>query len=368
MALAINVGDARRRGGRRHPHRLAGGARRCRPPALRRRLDRPGAVRGAAWPRGPPAGGAPSATSARRSSRRWSTGCCWSRSASAIADRRDRPPRRPARRSTAAACSPSACSAWPATLAATLVLARGEREDINLEGVLRHSAADALGSLGVVIAGAFVLAGGSAVVDPIVGLADRRPDPALLLAADQGALRRADGGGAGRASTSTRSGAAICAEEGVRSVHDLHVWTVTSGFGALAAHVVVAPDCDRDLDPAPARAAAARALRHRAHHAADGGGGRRTACSGSRTAPPTSLIASAGCSDDFPASRPTSRLASLARDASGLALPWRLSSLAAAALVVLLAASAAAPAAGPRIASSKPRKRSSPRCANARAC
>ena len=35
-------------------------------------------------------------------------------------------------------------------LAATLVLARGEREDINLEGVLRHSAADALGSLGVV--------------------------------------------------------------------------------------------------------------------------------------------------------------------------------------------------------------------------
>ena len=42
-------------------------------------------------------------------------------------------------------------------------------------------------------------------------------------------------------------GAAICAEEGVRSVHDLHVWTVTAGFGALAAHVVVARDCDRDL-------------------------------------------------------------------------------------------------------------------------
>ena len=33
----------------------------------------------------------------------------------------------------------------------------------------------------------------------------------------------------------------------MRSVHDLHVWTVTSGFGALAAHVVVAPECDRDL-------------------------------------------------------------------------------------------------------------------------
>jgi cobalt-zinc-cadmium efflux system protein len=42
-------------------------------------------------------------------------------------------------------------------------------------------------------------------------------------------------------------GAAICEEEGVRSVHDLHVWTVTAGFGALAAHVVATSECDRDL-------------------------------------------------------------------------------------------------------------------------
>jgi cobalt-zinc-cadmium efflux system protein len=33
----------------------------------------------------------------------------------------------------------------------------------------------------------------------------------------------------------------------VRSVHDLHVWTVTAGFRAIAAHVVVARDTDRDL-------------------------------------------------------------------------------------------------------------------------
>ena len=73
-------------------------------------------------------------------------------------------------------------------VAATLVLARGEREDVNLEGVLRHSAADALGSLGVVVAGVFVLAGGSSVVDPIVSLVDRGADPDLLLAPDQGAV------------------------------------------------------------------------------------------------------------------------------------------------------------------------------------
>ncbi|HEU4392079.1 MAG TPA: cation diffusion facilitator family transporter [Solirubrobacterales bacterium] len=131
-------------------------------------------------------------------------------------------------------------------LAATLVLARGEREDINLEGVLRHSVADALGSLGVIVAGAFVLLGGSAIVDPIVGLLIA----ALVLASSWRLIKEpfdvlmeaapadldVDG-----------MGAAICAEEGVRSVHDLHVWTVTAGFGAVAAHVVVARDCDRDL-------------------------------------------------------------------------------------------------------------------------
>ena len=85
-------------------------------------------------------------------------------------DRRDRPLSRPARDRRAAASSPSACSASPATSPPPLVLAGGEREDLNLEGVLRHSFADALGSLGVVVAGAFVLAGGSPIVDPIVGL------------------------------------------------------------------------------------------------------------------------------------------------------------------------------------------------------
>jgi cobalt-zinc-cadmium efflux system protein len=131
-------------------------------------------------------------------------------------------------------------------LVATWILARGEREDINLEGVLRHSVADALGSLGVVIAGTVVLLGGSAIVDPIVGLLIA----ALVLASSWRLIKEpfdvlmeaapadldVDG-----------MGAAICAEAGVRSVHDLHVWTVTAGFGAVAAHVVVAQGCDRDL-------------------------------------------------------------------------------------------------------------------------
>ena len=37
---------------------------------------------------------------------------------------------------------------------------RGDRDDLNLEGVLRHSAADALGSLGALVAGLVIVAGG----------------------------------------------------------------------------------------------------------------------------------------------------------------------------------------------------------------
>jgi cobalt-zinc-cadmium efflux system protein len=128
---------------------------------------------------------------------------------------------------------------------ATIYLARGEREDMNLEGVIRHSFADALGSLGVVIAGAWVLAGGSDIVDPIVGLLIsllvlssswrllKEPFDVLMEAAPEGI-------------DVDTMGAHICEIPGVRSVHDLHVWTVTAGFPALAAHVVVARGADRD--------------------------------------------------------------------------------------------------------------------------
>ena len=39
-------------------------------------------------------------------------------------------------------------------------------------------------------------------------------------------------------------GRTIVAQEGVVEAHDLHVWTVTSGFPALAAHVLVSPGAD----------------------------------------------------------------------------------------------------------------------------
>ena len=129
--------------------------------------------------------------------------------------------------------------------AATLVLARGDRDNLNLQGVLRHSAADALGALQVVAAGAIVLATGWYIADPIASLVIavlilagswkliRDPIEVLMESAPPGVDVQA-------------VGQAMAAVPGVREVHDLHVWSVTSGFPALAAHVLVSADDDVD--------------------------------------------------------------------------------------------------------------------------
>ena len=129
---------------------------------------------------------------------------------------------------------------------ATWVLASGERQDINLEGVLRHSAADALSSLGVVVAGGVIVATGWNTIDPLMSLVIagliaigswrllKEPFDVLMEAAPAGI----DVGQVGRA---------MAEENDVVEVHDLHVWSVTSGFPALAAHVVVRAGTDRDL-------------------------------------------------------------------------------------------------------------------------
>lgn len=125
---------------------------------------------------------------------------------------------------------------------ATWVLVRGDRSDINLEGVLRHSVADALGSFGVIIAGLGIVLTGWNELDPIVGLLIsvlilisswrliREPVEVLLERAPEGIDVEA-------------VGMAIARVPGVREVHDLHIWSITSGFPALAAHVTVDATC-----------------------------------------------------------------------------------------------------------------------------
>ncbi len=128
----------------------------------------------------------------------------------------------------------------------TYVLVGGDREDLNLEAVLRHSFADSVSSLGVVAAGVLVLTTGWNAADPLASLLIagliaasswrllKEPVEVLMEAAPTGMDAR-------------KIGEALAADPDVVEVHDLHVWTVTSGFPALSAHVVVSQGCDRDL-------------------------------------------------------------------------------------------------------------------------
>ena len=118
------------------------------------------------------------------------------------------------------------------------VLLRSERESLNVEAALRHVLADLLGSGGVVVAALIVVTTGWNQADPIVSAAI-----ALLVLASSWTILRDSISilleAAPRGIDPKHVEAAIVRSPGVVSVHDLHVWTITSGFPALSAHVLV---------------------------------------------------------------------------------------------------------------------------------
>ena len=128
-------------------------------------------------------------------------------------------------------------------LATAFVLRRSRSRSLNLEAAFRHVVADLLGSLGVVVAGVVILATGWLLADPLVSLVIGL----LILLSSWGVLRESvavllEGTPAGIDATDV--GHAMAALDGVQEVHDLHIWTITSGFPSLSAHVLVAPRAD----------------------------------------------------------------------------------------------------------------------------
>jgi cobalt-zinc-cadmium efflux system protein len=128
-------------------------------------------------------------------------------------------------------------------LAATAVLSRASRESLNVRGAFLHVATDLVAFVGTAVAGALVLATGWNRFDPIAGLGVA----ALMLVSSVRLLRES-----GRVMLEAAPSdidpdavaAALAAADDVVEVHDLHVWTVTSGFPSLAAHVLVDPGVD----------------------------------------------------------------------------------------------------------------------------
>jgi cobalt-zinc-cadmium efflux system protein len=121
---------------------------------------------------------------------------------------------------------------------AAAILIRSGRESLNVEAALRHVVADLLGSGAVLVAALVIVTTGWTLVDPLVSIGI-----ALLIVASAWAVLR-DSTSILMEATPSEIDAnsvaeAIVAVPGVTSVHDLHVWRITSGFDALAAHVLV---------------------------------------------------------------------------------------------------------------------------------
>ena len=121
-----------------------------------------------------------------------------------------------------------------------LLFARGREHDINIRGAYLHMAADAAVSAAVVFAGLVILWTGQRWVDPIMSLAVA----VVILWGSIGLLKES----VWMSLAGVPSGidvdvveAELAELEGVETVHDLHVWPLSTTETALTAHLV-APD------------------------------------------------------------------------------------------------------------------------------
>lgn len=123
-------------------------------------------------------------------------------------------------------------------LAAAGILMRSQGESLNVSAAFRHVLADLAGSVGVIAAALIILLTGWRYADPLISVLIGL----LVLASSWSILR--DAGrilleAAPRGLDAEHVGGRMAAARGVQEVHDLHIWTITSGFPALAAHVLV---------------------------------------------------------------------------------------------------------------------------------
>jgi cobalt-zinc-cadmium efflux system protein len=138
----------------------------------------------------------------------------------------------------------AATAGLAANLVSFAVLRAGAKESLNVRGAYLEVLADLIGSVGVLVSGALTLFTGWRYADPIIGVAiglfvlprtwtlARRALRILFQHAPQGV----DVGAIGTE---------LAALPGVADVHDLHVWTLTSGMEVASAHLTVKPTAEQ---------------------------------------------------------------------------------------------------------------------------
>ena len=126
-------------------------------------------------------------------------------------------------------------------VAGALILMRSAGENLNMQGAFRHVLADLLGSVGVILAALVILLTGWFYADPIISVVI-----GVLVVLSSWRLLRDSVNilleGSPPGIDARKVGERMVDVKGVDEVHDLHVWEITSGFPALAAHVLVGHD------------------------------------------------------------------------------------------------------------------------------
>ena len=118
-------------------------------------------------------------------------------------------------------------------------------ESLNLRSAYLEVLGDAISSIGVMLGGAIIWASGWALIDPLLSIGISlfiiwRTWTLLSQAVHvlmEGVPSRLD---------VQEVGKAMAGVFGVKGVHDLHIWTITSGLDALSAHIVVPANANRD--------------------------------------------------------------------------------------------------------------------------
>jgi cobalt-zinc-cadmium efflux system protein len=132
-----------------------------------------------------------------------------------------------------------------ANIVAVRVLHSDAQHNLNIRGAYLEVLGDTLASVAVIVSAFLVLQFGWVMADPILSLMIALfilPRIFLLLRDATDVLMEA----APRGLNLGLLKDAVLQQEGVEDLHDLHVWTITSGRLCLSAHVVAQADVDRD--------------------------------------------------------------------------------------------------------------------------
>ena len=131
-----------------------------------------------------------------------------------------------------------AAVALAVNLAGAFLLRQGSHSSLNVRGAYNEVVSDALASLGVMVGAAVITFTGWLWVDPLVAVAIA----VFVVPRTWALLREAIHillEGTPREVDLEALRAAMEAVPGVKRVHDLHVWTLTSGVHALSAHAIL---------------------------------------------------------------------------------------------------------------------------------